>query len=154
MRALENAADHAVVGVPLDLKLLEPPVDQQGDSLFERLGIDDQLAIGGLLFLKNAQDLLEKGRCLERSCALARSSRESTSGASVMGGGWANSESYWAGSSALRESSDGVEAGMVDVVLSGRRGASGLAVAAQEIPAERSVSRREDHTHVKSFRKR
>ena len=38
---LEDAANHPVVGLALDLELLQDAVDEQRDALFERLGIDD-----------------------------------------------------------------------------------------------------------------
>ena len=57
--ALVDAADHPVVGLALDLELLEPAVDEQGDPLFQRLGIDDQLPIGALILLEHGENLLE-----------------------------------------------------------------------------------------------
>ena len=57
--ALVDAADHPVVGLALDLEFLEPAVDEQGDPLFQRLGIDDQLPIGALILLENGENLLE-----------------------------------------------------------------------------------------------
>ena len=35
-------------------------VDEEGDAFFERFGIDDELAIGALLFLEDREDLLEE----------------------------------------------------------------------------------------------
>ena len=58
--ALVDAADHAAIGLAFDFKLLEAAVDEEGDALFERFGIDDQLAIGALLFLEDREDLLEE----------------------------------------------------------------------------------------------
>ena len=43
-----------------DFELLEAAVDEQRDALLERLGVDDQLAVGRLLFLEDAEDLLEQ----------------------------------------------------------------------------------------------
>ena len=51
--ALEDAADHPVVGFALDLEFLQPAVDQEGDPLFQRLVIVDQLAVGSLFLAKD-----------------------------------------------------------------------------------------------------
>ncbi|MCR6654750.1 MAG: hypothetical protein NVV63_02815 [Opitutus sp.] len=62
--ALVDAADHAVVGLALDLELLEAAVDEQRDALLERLGVDDEFAIGTLLLLEHGENLLEEGSLL------------------------------------------------------------------------------------------
>jgi hypothetical protein len=58
--ALVDAADHPVVGLALDLEFLEAAVDEERDALLERLGVDDELAVGALFFLENREDLLEE----------------------------------------------------------------------------------------------
>ena len=58
--SLVDAADHPVVGLALDLELLEPAVDEERDALLQGLGIDDELAVRGLLLLEGGEDLLEQ----------------------------------------------------------------------------------------------
>jgi hypothetical protein len=58
--ALVDAADHPVVGLALDLVLLEAAVDQEGDALLQGLRIDDELAVRALLLLERRDDLLQK----------------------------------------------------------------------------------------------
>ena len=62
--ALVDAADHAVVGLALDFKFLEAAVDEERNPLLERLGIDDEFAVGALFLLKNREDFLEEGAVL------------------------------------------------------------------------------------------
>ena len=57
--SLEDSADHPVVGFALDLELLQNAVNEQRNALFQRLGVDDQLAEIGLLLLKEVEDFLE-----------------------------------------------------------------------------------------------
>jgi hypothetical protein len=151
--ALVDAADHAVVGLALDLEFLEAAVDEEGDALFERLGIDDELAVGAFLFLEDREDLLEQralfGAFLGAGFQFGGIDRP----ASVWGGGidelFVILGGYVLGEPRYSVAIDRSCWGVVWV----SHGAPGAAVAAQEIPAERSVARRGD-LHVKSFLKR
>jgi hypothetical protein len=57
--ALVDAADHAGVGIALDLEAVEGAVDEERDALLEGLGVDDEFAEGALFLPENAQDFLE-----------------------------------------------------------------------------------------------
>ena len=62
--AFVDAANHAVVGLALDLELFETAVDEERDAFLEGLGVDDELPVGALFFLENREDFLEEGTLL------------------------------------------------------------------------------------------
>ncbi len=152
--ALVDAADHPVVGLALDLELLEAAVDEERHALLQRLGIDDELAVRALLLLEGCDDLLEKRPllgalrraglqlCRADGCDLALDRRTGELGiiflSDVVRGrrGWVAMFRSWGALSWL-------ESGLLRA-----------RVAAQEIPAERSISRVGRRRHAKSFRKR
>ena len=58
--ALVDGADHAMVGLALDLEFLEASVDEERDALLEGFGVDDELAVGALFLLEDREDFLEQ----------------------------------------------------------------------------------------------
>ena len=59
--ALVDGADHAVVGLAFDFEFLEAAVDEEGDAFFQRLGIDDELAVGTFFLLEDGENFLKEG---------------------------------------------------------------------------------------------